>query len=261
MKLSDFVTRLDSELRTEAYADLDASANGLQVGPTAPYTDAEPTIEHVAFAVDGVRQTFEAAADCGADAILTHHGISWGDIEHLSGRTYHRLEPLFAHEIVLYVSHLPLDGHQELGNAAGVGDVIELTDRAPFGEYGPEYVGQRGRLAVPCSPSTLVERLEADLDTGGQPIQLLEAGPERIEDVAIVTGSGVDWLAEAVAEDVDALITGEGKQNVFHEAREAGIHVVLAGHYATETFGVQSLQALVEEWGLETTFLDVPTGL
>jgi len=57
------------------------------------------------------------------------------------------------------------------------------------------------------------------------------------------------------------LITGEGKQKAFHEAREQGMHVVLAGHYATETFGVQSLQTVVEDWGLETTYIDCPTGL
>ena len=79
--------------------------------------------------------------------------------------------------------------------------------------------------------------------------------------MAIVTGSGTDWLEEAVEAGVDALVTGEGKGKVYHEAREAGISVFLAGHYATETFGVRSVQELVERWGLETIYLDVPTGL
>jgi len=57
------------------------------------------------------------------------------------------------------------------------------------------------------------------------------------------------------------LVTGEGKQQAYHEAREAGIHVVLAGHYATETFGVRALQEEFEAWGLETTFVDCPTGI
>ncbi|MGM0388819.1 MAG: Nif3-like dinuclear metal center hexameric protein, partial [Natrinema limicola] len=86
-------------------------------------------------------------------------------------------------------------------------------------------------------------------------------GPDEISDVAIVTGSGTDWLDEAVEAGADALVTGEGKGKVYHEAKEAGIHVFLAGHYATETFGVRSLQEIVAEWGLETTYLDVPTGL
>ncbi|PCR90849.1 Nif3-like dinuclear metal center hexameric protein [Natrinema ejinorense] len=255
MELSRIVDRLDEELGTADYADLDASANGLQVGPD------EGEIERVAVAVDGVRETFERAIEADADLLVVHHGLSWGGFDRVTGRTYDRIAPLIENDLALYVSHLPLDGHQELGNAAGVADLLDLEDRSPFGELGPEYVGQRGRTADPYAADEVRERLEATLDTGGQPIQHLDFGPERIEDVAIVTGSGTDWLDDAVAADADALVTGEGKGKAYHEAQEAGIHVFLAGHYATETFGVRSLQELVGEWGLETTFLDVPTGL
>jgi putative NIF3 family GTP cyclohydrolase 1 type 2 len=90
---------------------------------------------------------------------------------------------------------------------------------------------------------------------------VLDFGPEEIEDLAIVTGSGVDWLGEAADAGADVLVTGEGKQQVYHEAREAGVTVVLAGHYATETFGVERLADLVADWGVETTTLSHPTGL
>ena len=255
MERSEFVDRLDDLLETEAFADLDASANGLQVGRR------EGMVEHAAFAVDGVRETFERAADVGADVLVTHHGISWGGIERVTGRTYDRLEPLFEADVALYVSHLPLDGHQELGNAAGVADVLGLEDREPFGELGPEYVGQRGVLDDHHSIETIAETLDSALDTGDRPVRTLPFGPDEVESVAIVTGSGTDWLDEAVAVGADVLVTGEGKGKVYHEAREAGIHVVLAGHYATETFGVRALQERAEEWGLETAFFDVPTGL
>ncbi|MCU4926412.1 Nif3-like dinuclear metal center hexameric protein [Halobacteria archaeon AArc-dxtr1] len=255
MERAEFVSRLDAELRTDDYADVDASENGLQVG------SEDGTVEHVAFAVDGVRETVEGAVDAGADALVVHHGLSWGGIDRVTGRTYDRIAPLIEHDIALYVSHLPLDGHQELGNAAGVADVLELADCEPFGELGPEHIGQRGVAADSYSPESLRERLAAELDTGGQPVQILEFGPDEIDDVAIVTGSGADWLDEAVAAGADALVTGEGKGKLYHEAREAGVSVALAGHYATETFGVRALQDLVESWGLETTYLDVPTGL
>ncbi|ELY57173.1 hypothetical protein C491_11748 [Natronococcus amylolyticus DSM 10524] len=255
LELSTFAGRLDERLCTDDYADIDASANGLQVGPS------EGTVEHVAFAVDGAVETFERAAAADADALVVHHGLSWGGFDRVTGRTYDRLEPLFEHDLALYVSHLPLDGHQELGNAAGVADVLGLEDREPFGELGPEHIGQRGIAPDTYAPDELAERLESELETDDRSVRLLEFGPDEIEDVAVITGSGVDWLDEAVEAGADALVTGEGKQQVYHEAREAGIHVALAGHYATETFGVRALQDLVEEWGLETTFLESPTGL
>ncbi|MFB6133512.1 MAG: Nif3-like dinuclear metal center hexameric protein [Halanaeroarchaeum sp.] len=255
MQLTRFVDRLDERLRTDAYASLDASANGLQIGPE------ETELTHVAFAVDAAVETIEDAAAAGADAMVVHHGLSWGGFERVTGTQYRRLKPLLDNDIALYVAHLPLDGHQEIGNAAGVGDVIGLTDRSPFGDVGGEYIGQQGRLDPAQPTEEIVSQLAADLDTGGRDPRVFAFGPDRIEDVAIVTGSGADFLEEAATADVDALVTGEGKQQLYHEAKEAGITAILAGHYATETFGVRSLQALAEEWDLETTYIDRPTRL
>ncbi|MFC7133432.1 MULTISPECIES: Nif3-like dinuclear metal center hexameric protein [Salinibaculum] len=255
MHCGELCQRLDEELETAAYADVDASANGLQVGPAATQVD------HVAFAVDAAVETIDRAAEAGADLLVTHHGLIWDGIERLTGKHYRRIAPLLDDDLALYVSHLPLDGHQSLGNAAGVADVLELSNRAPFGTMGEQFIGQRGTAADPFTAPELRDTLAAELDTGGRDVQLLDFGPAEIRDVAIVTGSGVDWLDEAIEDGVDALVTGEGKQFAYHEAREAGIHVVLAGHYATETFGVRALQDLVADWGLRTTYIDHPTGL
>ena len=254
MELATFTDRLDAELDTEAYAEVDASANGLQVGPP------EADLEHAAFAVDAAEATIESAADAGADVLVTHHGLSWGGIERVTGRQYGRIAPLVRNDLALYVSHLPLDGHQELGNAAGIADLLGLAETAPFGSMGPVTVGQQGRLAEPTDVDETARRLEADLE-GTESVQRLAVGPETVETVAIVTGSGSDWLDEAVDVGADLLITGEGKQQVYHRAREAGINVLLAGHYATETVGVRNLQALADDWGLSTSYHAHPTGL
>ena len=258
MKLSEYVDRLDDRLDTAAYADVDASANGLQVGPD----DAE--VERVAFAVDAAQATIEAAAEAGADALVVHHGLSWGGIERVTGRVHDRIAALVEHDVALYVSHLPLDGHQELGNAAGVADAVGLAEREPFGEMGPVAIGTIGEAGEPRSADAIRETLdgfEGQPDGEASPTKVLDFGPDEVERVAVVTGSGVDWLDEAVAAGADALITGEGKQQVYHDAREAGITVFLAGHYATETFGVRALQSLTDDWGVETMYLSHPTGL
>jgi len=254
MNCQELCDRLDEELGTDAYAN-DPSANGLQVG------SGDREIAHVAAAVDAAQETFRRAADAGADLLVAHHGMFWGDTGRLTGQQYDRVATLFEHDLSLYVSHLPLDGHETLGNAAGIADALELEDRAPFGTHGGEYVGQCGSLPAPLSIERLGDILEPQLDTDGQGLQLLEFGPDTVLDVAIVTGSGVGFLGEAVDAGADVLITGEGKQQVYHEAREHGIHVVLGGHYATETFGVRAVAALLDSWGLDTTFINCPTGL
>jgi dinuclear metal center YbgI/SA1388 family protein len=255
MDVATVTERYDSRLDVDEYADVDASANGLQVGP------AQRAVERVAFAVDAAEATIETAVDREADLLVVHHGLSWGGIERVTGRNYRRIAPLIDNDLALYAAHLPLDGHQELGNAAGLADYLDLEHCEPFGAMGPVHIGQRGRAGDPYERDELAETLAAELDTGGWGVQVLDFGPETVEEVAIVTGSGVDWLDEAVEAGVDAFVTGEGKQQVYHEAREAGVNVFLAGHYATETFGVRALSGLAEDWDLETTFIDHPTGL
>jgi len=80
----------------------------------------------------------------------------------------------------------------------------------------------------------------------------------------ICSGAGADsgTLREAAAKGLDTLIVGEGPHHTAVEARELGIVVLYAGHYATETLGVRALgDALTERFGVTTTFVDAPTGL
>jgi len=261
MRLRGIVDRYDDRLRTDDYADLDASPNGLQVGDAGGEGPAGGReIEHAAFAVDAAVETIERAADAGADLLVTHHGLIWDGLERVTGPDHRRIAALIENDLALYVAHLPLDGHQELGNAAGVVDLLGLEDREPFGSLGPEYVGQRGRLPDPLSGEDLRGKLAGSVDHEGR-VRLFDFGPREIETVGIVTGSGADWLGEASEEGLDAFVTGEGKGKLYHEAKEAGVTAILAGHYGTETFGVRSLATLAAEWGLETTYVDCPTGL
>jgi putative NIF3 family GTP cyclohydrolase 1 type 2 len=63
----------------------------------------------------------------------------------------------------------------------------------------------------------------------------------------------------AIAHGVDAFLTGETAEHVMAEAREAGVHYIAGGHYATETFGIRRLGDLVaEKFGLEHRFVDIP---
>jgi len=254
MDRGELIDRLDEELRTDDWGELDASSNGLQVGPR------EGSVDRVAVAVDAAVATAEAAVAADADLLITHHGVIWGGLERLTGRAHDRIAPLLAGDCPLYVSHLPLDGHPELGNAAGLCSFLGATATGPFGELGPERVGRRGAFPDGRDPAAIRERLD-DLDQGPADTRHLAFGPETVHSVAVVTGAGGDWLDEAVDAGVDALVTGEGKGRLYHRAREAGIHVYLAGHYATETFGVRALADRCEEWGVATERIDHPTGL
>lgn len=253
MKLATFCDRMDDILDTAAFADIDGSPNGLQVG------SRDGDIATAAFAVDAAEATITEAIAADADLLACHHGLWWEGTERLTGRTFDRVKELIAHDIALYVSHLPLDAHPEYGNAAGLGTAVGVNDLRAFGAYEGLTVGQCGQLPSPIPFDAFVDRVETTVQPAA--VRSFAFGPDDVSDVAIVTGAGVDWLDEAVRNGADVLLTGEGKQRMYHEAREAGINVVLAGHYGTETFGVRSLADEAASWSLETTYIDHPTRL
>ena len=74
---------------------------------------------------------------------------------------------------------------------------------------------------------------------GGR-VKVIEGGPRICRKIGIVTG-GFGDLDQVAKAGLDTLVTGEADYPTKVKARELGINLVLAGHYETETFGVQRL--------------------
>ena len=92
--------------------------------------------------------------------------------------------------------------------------------------------------------------------------RVLAGAADRCARVAVLTGGGGSFIAEAATTGIDTLVTGEGSHHTYFDAMELGVNVIYAGHYATETFGVRALgEHLAERFELEHSFLDFPTGL
>ena len=84
-------------------------------------------------------------------------------------------------------------------------------------------------------------------------------GPEEIRRVAVAPAERPASSTDAIDEGYDCFITGEAAEPTKHIAKEAGIHFIAAGHYATETSGVQLLAAkIADRFGVEWEFVDLP---
>jgi dinuclear metal center YbgI/SA1388 family protein len=229
----------------------DYGPNGLQVPGTSEVT-------RVATGVSANLELLQAAVDSGAQLVLTHHGLLWGDeLAALSVPMAARLRALLCADVSLAAYHLPLDAHPEIGNNALLRDALGLEpDDRPFGEAKGSAVGVIGRVSDPIDLGELRRRLTEA--TGQEPLAF-DSGPERISTVGIVTGGGSFAIHEAGNLGLDALVTGEPSEPVMGEAREYGVHFLAGGHYATETFGIRRLGELVaERFSVEHEFIDVP---
>ena len=229
----------------------DYGPNGLQVPGSADVTK-------VATGVTANLKLLESAAAGGAELVLTHHGLLWGDeVSPLTVPMASRLRALLCNHISLGAYHLPLDAHPEIGNNALLRDALGLEpDDRPFGEAKGTPIGVVGRASDPIDVGELSRRLAEAV--GREPL-VFDVGPERISTVGIVTGAGGFALHEAGPLGLDAVVTGEPSEPVMGEAREYGIHFMAGGHYATETFGIRRLGELVaERFEIEQEFIDVP---
>lgn len=238
---------LDRYLDTAAVEDY--GPNGLQV-------EGVPTIHKIVTGVSACRELFSAARSRGAQAVLVHHGIFWeGMPRALTGWQYRRVAELVRDEINLIAYHLPLDRHPEVGNNSVAARQLGLLNLEPFALYKGVPIGFKGEFSEPIPAAELVRRATELYERAP-----LVFGPAEgdVQTVGVVSGAAQSEVHQAIAAGLDAYITGEVSEWVMNVAREAGIHFLSCGHYATERVGIQALgQHLHEEFGLEVEFVDI----
>ncbi len=247
--ITDIIAEIDRVLEPARFEDY--CVNGLQVpGPSHVRTIATGVSAHA--------ELFERAEQQGVELLLVHHGLFWGSgVRSLDPMLKRRLQLLFDANIALAAYHLPLDAHARLGNNAMLARALHAEELAPFGLHHGQPIGFLASFPDDgLAPEELFARVHAI--TAREPL-VFDAGPPRVRTLAIVSGAGTDYTPDAAAAGAHALLTGEPTERSMALAREAGIHLIAAGHHATETFGVKRLgEYLRERFGLNHVFLDVP---
>jgi dinuclear metal center YbgI/SA1388 family protein len=248
-RLTSIISALDELLEIGSFRDL--GPNGLQVpGPAE--------VRRVVTGVSAQKELIERAVAEDAQLVLVHHGLFWDFLPTgLSPVLAERLRPLFKHDVALAGYHLPLDAHQELGNNALLADRLGCERHEPFGTFRDQKIGRAGTFPGDGIPAA--ELFERVREVTARTPTVFDGGPERVRRIGIVSGSAADALPEAIDLGLDAFLTGEPREHVMADAREAGIHFVAAGHYATETLGIRALGDWVaRRFEIDHVWVDIP---
>jgi dinuclear metal center YbgI/SA1388 family protein len=248
--LTDIADFMDALLDIKNVPDWTNALNGLQLAN-------DGTVTRIGAAVDAGEATLRMAAEAGVDLLLVHHGLFWAGLQPLTGPVYRKTALAIRANVAVYSAHLPLDVHPELGNNALLAKAIGVPLTEPFFFEKGRFIGLKAALAIPMAE--LVTRVETAV---AGPVKVFPGGPEITEDIGVVTGGAGAEIYKAAGEGVDTFITGEGPHWAAIAAEELGVNLILAGHYATETFGVKALaERVATEFGLPWQFIDHPTGL
>ena len=227
----------------------DYAPNGLQV-------EGREQVNIIVSGVTASLELIEQAIAAQADAILVHHGYFWkGEDPCITGMKRRRLARLLDSGTSLLAYHLPLDAHAGLGNNARLAQVLNLSSSGTFGDDADMQLGLWGTLEEPVTGDALARHIREKL--GRAPLHIA-GGSDVITTVGWCTGAAQSYIEAAVAQGLDAFISGEISEPTVHVARECGIHYFAAGHHATERFGVQALgEHLAGHFGLQHRFIDI----
>lgn len=186
--------------------------------------------------------------------IFAHHPLIFGGINSLqSGEPISEMARLaFTHHIGVYSAHTNFDQVNH-GTADVLAELLELKQVSPVEatQDGLGY-GRIGKLEPALTLRELLSLIKTKLNPG-ELIVSPSANPQQlIERLAVLGGSGASFIEAVVEAGADAYLTSDCKFHQFQEARDRGLVLIDAGHFATERPScarlVEKLSNLGVEW-------------
>jgi len=215
------------------------------------------TVSRVLIALDATAAVVNEAAAKGCDMILAHHPLIFKPFQSLDCRKAQdgALMALIRRGISLYAAHTTFDRaadgiNDALAQRLGLCRVIAATGEG-------EMLMRVGDLVPPLGRNDFLESVKAALGVEAVRVSATECG--IVSRVAAAGGSGGDFVAAAINEGAQALVTGEAKHHHFIEAAAQGLLLVEAGHFHTECVFAQrlymSLQSSINELQLDLSLM------
>ena len=93
-------------------------------------------------------------------------------------------------------------------------------------------MGRIGFLPEAMSVEDFASKVTSGLNA--EYVRYVNAGRPSIKKVAVCSGSGAEYISKAYYKGADAYVTGDVKYHEAQRAAQLGIHVIDAGHFATE---------------------------
>lgn len=209
-------------------------------------------VKTVLTALDITNDIISDAEELGAELIVTHHPPIFRAVKKLD--TESAVGQLAMNGISVISSHTCFDSAK-----GGLNDILcERLGLAPEKSLAVEDGVPIGYICscAPVKPEELAEKLKGAL--GCEVVRYNDMGGS-IETVAVCSGSGGSLLADALAHEVDAFITGDVKHDVFIDAYNAGLTVFDAGHFHTEDIFVDFMAQKLSEHFPELNVLRAPS--
>ena len=204
----------------------------------------DKTVHKVMLAVDATDDVVEQAVLQGVDLLVTHHPLLFSSIKRITEADFigRRLLKLIKNDICYYAMHTNFD---VMGMADAAADALglqhcEVLDITYEDDLSKEGIGRIGRLAKKMSLSEMAQHCKTAFELDN--VRVYGNADEEIETVAIVPGSGKDYIEVALAKQADVFITGDIGHHNGLDAIMQGLSIIDAGHYGVEKLFVPYME-------------------
>lgn len=215
---------------------------GLMVG------DRSKEVKKVLLALDCTLNVIEEAKRENADLIITHHPLIFRRPSNITTDTLQgkKIIELIKNDISLYSSHTNLDS-VENGLNSTIVSLLGFEEGAILEANKKEQSAGIGRL-VSLNESISLEQL-VDKVKKALSINHLRVvnGNDKITKIAIINGSGQDFIGKAVSLGADCIITGDTTYHFASDYKELGISILDVGHFASEQLVFFNVMKKLEE--------------
>lgn len=191
-------------------------------------------IKKVYVALDATTEVIDAAAQVGADLILTHHPIIFSGIKRIEEKDYlgERLLRLIENHITCYAMHTNYDVKRMADLAADRMELENLQVLEPTVSDESEGIGYTGDLKNPMTLKAYALKIKEwfsipDVRVYGNLEQIIHR-------VSVCPGSAKGMEDFAIGQSAEVLIGGDFGHHEGLDCMEKGIAVIDAGHYGLE---------------------------
>ena len=215
---------------------------GLMVG------DRKRSVKKVLLALDCTLNVIEEAKKEDVDLIITHHPLIFRRPNNITTDTLQgkKIIELIKNDISLYSSHTNLDSVEEGLNSTIVsilgfekGKILENNKREQSAG-----LGRLVSLADSISLEELVNKIKKALNINN--LRVVK-GNDKISKIAIINGSGQDFIGKAVSLGADCIITGDTTYHFASDYKEMGVSILDVGHFASEQIVFFDVMKRLEE--------------
>lgn len=201
-------------------------------------------VERILVALEITSKVIDEAVNRDADLIVTHHPLIFGGVKSIDARdvTGGYISKLIKRDISVFSCHTSFD-KMEGGNNDYIGRILDLENVRPFDM--DNGFCRKAETPFEITFSEMIHQISEAFQIDEKYFKMVGDKTRSINCIGWCSGSGGEFIRDAVSEGCDLYITGDVKYHDAMYAAESNICILDAGHFGSEKIFVENMTGIL----------------